>query len=339
VPEGPTLHEGESGPRVAALRARLARLGYDAAPGPRGAEAFDAPLADAVKAFQRDYGLIDDGAAGARTIAALDAGPEARLRQVLVNLERLRWQGHSREARYIEVNIADFSAVLRDGDETPWRSRTVVGADQTRTPEFSDTMTYFVVNPTWHIPDSIAKRVYLPKLKNDPNVLANGNMRLFTRAGTEINPRLVDFTQYTSGNFPFRVKQNPSSANALGRVKFMFPNQFSIYLHDTPAREYFTRDARAFSNGCIRLEEPLALAYILLQGQVPDPQAAFAGWQAGGSERHVNLERPIPVHIGYRTVFVDDGGEVRYRADIYGRDAKVFRALEGAGVTIPAAQG
>jgi murein L,D-transpeptidase YcbB/YkuD len=200
-------------------------------------------------------------------------------------------------------------------------------------------MTYFVVNPTWHIPDSIAKRVYLPKLKNDPNVLANGNMRLFTRAGTEINPRLVDFTQYTSGNFPFRVKQNPSSANALGRVKFMFPNQFSIYLHDTPAREYFTRDARAFSNGCIRLEEPLALAYILLQGQVPDPQAAFAGWQAGGSERHVNLERPIPVHIGYRTVFVDDGGEVRYRADIYGRDAKVFRALEGAGVTIPAAQG
>jgi murein L,D-transpeptidase YcbB/YkuD len=200
-------------------------------------------------------------------------------------------------------------------------------------------MTYFVVNPTWHIPDSIAQRVYLPKLKRDPNVLANSNMRLFTRAGTEINPRLVDFTQYTSANFPFRVKQNPNSANALGRVKFMFPNQFSIYLHDTPSRDLFNRDARAFSNGCIRLEEPLELAYVLLQGQVSDPVAAFAGWQAGGAERHVNLDRPIPVHIGYRTVFVDEEGEVRYRDDIYGRDARVFRALEAAGVTIPAAQG
>jgi len=196
-----------------------------------------------------------------------------------------------------------------------------------------------VVNPTWHIPDSIAKRVYLPQLKNDPNVLANSNMRLFTRAGTEINPRLVDFTQYTSANFPFRVKQNPSAANALGRVKFMFPNQFAIYLHDTPAREYFARDVRALSNGCIRLEEPLELAYILLQGQVPDPAAAFAGWEAAGTERHVNLDRPIPVHIDYRTVFVDDAGAVRYRDDIYGRDAKVSRALEDAGVTIAAAQG
>jgi murein L,D-transpeptidase YcbB/YkuD len=119
----------------------------------------------------------------------------------------------------------------------------------------------------------------------------------------------------------------------------MFPNQFSIYLHDTPSRDLFNRDARAFSNGCIRLEEPLELAYVLLQGQVSDPVAAFAGWQAGGAERHVNLERPIPVHIGYRTVFVDSEGEVRYRDDIYGRDAKVFRALEAAGVTIPAAQG
>jgi murein L,D-transpeptidase YcbB/YkuD len=341
VPEGPTLREGESGPRVAALRGRLDRMGYPSTPAtPEAAATFDAGLAEALMRFQRDYGLNDDGAAGAKTLSALNASPEARLRQVLVNLERLRWQGNSREERYIEVNIPDYSAVLRDGDATPWRTRTVVGeAGQTRTPEFSDRMTYFVVNPTWHIPDSIAQRVYLPRLKNDPNTLVNSNMRLFTRSGTEINPRLVDFTQYQSGNFPFRIKQNPSSANALGRVKFMFPNQFAIYLHDTPSRDLFARDARAFSNGCIRLQEPLELAYILLEGQVGDPEEAFAGWLAAGTERHVNLDRPIPVHIGYRTVFVDDAGEVRFREDIYGRDAKVFRALEAAGVTIPAAQG
>ncbi len=340
VPEGPTLREGESGERVAALRGRLARMGYAAEPAPTDPATFDAGLGAAVQAFQSDSGLNDDGAAGARTLAALNAGPEARLRQVLVNLERLRWQGDDREGRYIEVNIPDYSAVLRDGNETPWRTRTVVGErSQTRTPEFSDRMTYFVVNPTWHIPDSIAQRTYLPKLHRDPDLLARSNMSLFTRSGTQINPRLVDFTQYRSGNFPFRIKQNPSAGNALGRVKFMFPNQFAIYLHDTPSREYFGRDARALSNGCIRLQDPLELAYVLLEGQADDPEAAFAGWLAAGSERYVNLDRPIPVHIGYRTVFVDDAGEIRYRDDIYGRDAKVFRALEGAGVTIPAAQG
>ena len=323
-------------------------MGYGAAPGepapsdpaPADPARFDAALTAMVQAFQRDSGLLDDGAAGARTLKALNAGPEARLRQVLVNLERLRWQGNSREDRYIEVNIPDFSAVLRDGDATPWRTRTVVGeASRTRTPEFSDQMTYFVVNPTWHIPDSIAQRTYLPKLHRDPDLLARSNMSLFTRSGTQINPRLVDFTQYSAGNFPFRVKQNPSAGNALGRVKFMFPNQFAIYLHDTPSRELFDRDARAFSNGCIRLEDPLELAYVLLEGQVDDPRAAFAGWLAPGTERQVNLERPIPVHIGYRTVFLDEAGELRYREDIYGRDAAVFRALEAAGVTIPAAQG
>ncbi len=341
VPEGPTLREGEAGPRVTALRARLTGLGYPApAAAPEAPEVFDAPLAAAVRAFQRDNGLNDDGAAGARTLAAVNAGPEAHMRQVLVNLERLRWQGQGREARRIEVNIPDFTARLYDGDTIRWQTRTVVGEPgRTRTPEFSDRMTYFVVNPTWHIPDSIAQRTYLPQLKRDPDVLRRSNMSLFTRSGTQINPRLVDFTQYSAGNFPFRVKQNPSAGNALGRVKFMFPNQFAIYLHDTPSRDLFARDARAFSNGCIRLQDPLDLAHVLLEGQVADPVAAFEGWLAPGTERYVNLDRPVPVHLDYRTVFVDEAGEVRYRADIYGRDAKVFRALEAAGVTLPAAQG
>lgn len=355
VPSGPTLHLGESSPRVADLRARLARLGYgpetaqaavdDAAPEAvetaAAASAFDPALEAEVKRFQQDNGLVDDGVAGWRTIDALNATPTDRLEQVVVNLERLRWMNHDLGARRIEVNIPDYSVVLIEHGNIPWSSRAVVGnAAETRTPEFSDEMTYMVVNPTWHIPDSIATRVYLPKLRQDPTVLARSNMRLFTRSGVEINPKLVNFNQYTAENFPFRVKQNPNSANALGRVKFMFPNQFSIYLHDTPHRELFAKDARAFSNGCIRLQEPIELAEVLLKGQVPDPQASIDGWLAAKSERYVYLDEPLPVYIMYRSAWADPDGTIRYRADIYGRDGEVFRALEAKGVSLPdAAQG
>jgi murein L,D-transpeptidase YcbB/YkuD len=343
VPSGPTLRLGDAGPRVAALRARLAARGYAPpaeAPAAVDPAAFDIGLEAALRRFQGETGLEADGLAGARTIAALNEGPEARLKAVVVNLERLRWMNGRLGERYLYANIPDFSVRLVEGGATVFSARTVVGkAEDTRTPEFSDEMTYFVVNPTWHIPDSIAQRVYLPKLKANPNTLANSDMRIFTRAGTEIDPGLVDFTQFASGNFPFRIKQNPSQANALGRVKFMFPNQFSIYLHDTPSKGLFDEGERAFSNGCVRVEDPIALAELLLAGQADDPAAAMAEWLAAGAERTVTLERPIPVHLVYRTVFVDDDGRIRRRQDVYGRDAKVWRALEAAGVTLPAAQG
>ncbi len=343
VTAGKTMRTGDSGPRVAELRARLEARGFappaDAPAAPDPAR-FDIGLEAALRRFQAETGLDADGLAGARTVAAVNEGPEAGLEQVLVNLERLRWMNRDLGPRYIVVNIPDFTVRVVENGETVFASRTVVGkATDTRTPEFSENMTYMVVNPTWHIPDSIAQRVYLPKLKADPNTLANSNMRIFTRAGTEINPGLVDFTQFASGNFPFRIKQNPSDANALGRVKFMFPNQFSIYLHDTPHRELFAKSERAFSNGCVRVEDPLELAYVLLEGQVADPQASFEGWLAAKSERTVRLDRPIPVHLVYRTVFVDDAGRLQRRFDVYGRDAKVFEALQAAGVTLPAAQG
>lgn len=344
VASGPVLRAGDVGERVAALRERLGRLGYTADTD-SGAEiaagrVFDAGLVSAVERFQGDRGLDADGIVGARTLAAVNGGPEARLRQVVVNLERLRWQADSLPERRIHVNIPDFAVTMYEGDRVVYETRAVVGkATETRTPEFADTMTYFVVNPTWHIPDSIAARVYLPKLKRDPSVLRRSNMRLFTRSGTEIDPALVDFTQVTTGSFPFRIKQNPSAENALGRVKFMFPNQFSIYLHDTPTRDLFARDERAFSNGCVRLQDPLELAYLLLDGQVADPQASFDGWLAAKAEKHVTLARPVAVHLDYRTVWLDPAGELRYREDVYGRDARVFAALQRAGVTLPGAQG
>lgn len=340
VPTGPTLRQGDGGPRVAALRARLAARGHAAADAPADPARFDAGLEAALAGFQAEAGLEADGLAGKRTIAALNAGPQEALRAVLVNLERARWTNGAFEARYLYANIPDYSLRLVEDGRTAFETRAVVGkAEDTRTPEFAGEMTYMVVNPTWHVPDSIAQRVYLPKLKANPNTLANSNMRIFTRSGTEIDPGLVDFTQFAKGNFPFRIKQNPSDANALGKVKFMFPNQFSIYLHDTPHRELFGRAERAFSNGCVRVQNPEALAALLLAGQVADPAAAFDGWVAARAERTVNLARPIAVHIDYRTVFLDDAGRLQRRFDVYGRDAEVWRALEAAGVTLPAAQG
>jgi murein L,D-transpeptidase YcbB/YkuD len=340
VSDGPTLHVQETGPRIAELRARLARLGY-ADEGDGGpADAFDAGLEGAVQAFQRDHGLVDDGVVGARTLAAVNAPAETRLAQVMVNLERLRWSERDLSERHLLVNIPDYTVTLYEDGRPAWQTRAVVGKTQvTETPEFSGVVSYMVVNPTWHIPDSIAIRDYLPKLQKDPMVLKRQNIRLLTRGGTEINPKLVDFTQYTPENFPFRIKQRPNDDNALGQVKFMFPNEHSVYMHDTPHRELFARDERAFSNGCIRLEQPVELAEMLLAGQVSDPAAAYGDWAAAGKERRVDLERRIAVHITYRTVWFDAGGVARYRADVYGRDAAVFRALEAAGVTLPAAQG
>ncbi len=328
VPAGPALRLGDEDPRIETLRARLRVLGHPVAgEGKR----FDADLATALKAFQAENGLAADGVLGARTLAALNASPEDRIDQIIVALERLRWMPDDLGGRYVWVNIPDYTVSVFEDGARVYHTRSVVGEPaETRTPEFSDRMTYLVVNPTWYIPDSIAKRVYLPQLRRDPNVLRNNNMRLFTRSGTEIDPALVNFATL-GDSFPFRVRQNPSPANALGRVKFMFPNQFAIYLHDTPARELFNRDQRALSNGCVRLEDPFELAYYLLAPQLDDPETTFRSWVAAGAERHVTLKEPIQVHIVYRTAWADADG-VHYRADVYGRDRAVIKALRAAGV-------
>jgi murein L,D-transpeptidase YcbB/YkuD len=340
VAEGPTLHPGDSDPRVAQLRGRLARLGYLEPTAEVASPVFDDALVSAIETFQRDYGLNDDGVVGALTLDAVNAPAETRLAQVAVNLERMRWMPEDLGARFLSVNIPDFTVRLIENGRETWSSRVVVGKTAvTETPEFDGLVRTVVINPTWHIPDSIAIRDYLPKLQRNPMVLKNAGIDLMTRSGTVINPKLVDFTQYTPENFPFRIKQRPSDDNALGQVKFLFPNHFSVYMHDTPHRELFARDVRAFSNGCIRVQKPVELAHILLTGQVPDPAAAYDAWRAAGKEKGVTLDHPMPVHIVYRTVFFDDAGAVHFRPVVYGRDATVFAMMQKAGVTLPAAQG
>ncbi|MSU90028.1 L,D-transpeptidase family protein [Rhodobacteraceae bacterium 2CG4] len=335
VPAGPTLRQGDSGPRVAALRRRLAAMeSLELGEAP----VFDAPLAMVVKAFQRSRRLSDDGVVGPTTLAVLNAQPEDRLKQVLVNLERQRWLNYDRGTRYILVNQAAFTAQLIDQGEVTLDTRVVIGTNEHRTQEFNDSMTYMVVNPTWHVPRSIATEEMLPKLQRNPGALGS-SMQIMTRGGTRINPMLVDFRRFTRSNFPFVIKQRPGPGNALGKVKFMFPNQFSIYLHDTPAKHLFGRDVRAYSHGCVRVQKPFELAHALLAPQADDPQGYFRTLLDGGKERRVNLEQPVPIYLTYHSAFVGADGTVGYASDIYGRDARVFEALQAEGVNLGAVEG
>ena len=297
--DGESLRKGDAGPRVATLRRRLA-ITADLDSG--GGDVFDGVLEVAVRRFQRRHGLDADGIVGPVTRAALNVPASERVAQIELNLERWRWLEPTLGGRYVMVNIAGFEAALYDGDRVTLGMRAVVGTQYRRTPIFSDAIQYIVFSPYWNIPSSIARSEIRPKgrsymRRNDIEVLASG-----------------------------RLRQRPGPNNALGRVKFMFPNRFNVYLHDTPARELFARSRRSFSHGCIRLEKPLALAEALLRDQ---------GWTMDEIEREthretprtVNLDQAVPVHILYWTAWADENGIMQFRRDVYSRDEAVLGAL------------
>ena len=324
------LAPGESGPDVVALRDRLRAMGHM---GRSVSPRYDAELAAAVAAFQGASGLAVDGVAGPETIRALNVSAEERMGQVLVSMERERWMNAPRTGRVIWVNLPDFSATILDNGIETFRTRAVIGKAETGryTPEFSDEMTHMVVNPSWYVPRSIVVNEYLPQLRANPGAVPGFELR--DRAGRPAN-RAAGFAQYTARTFPFSMRQPPGPRNALGYVKFMFPNKYNIYLHDTPAKSLFDRQVRAFSHGCIRLHEPFEFAHALLAVQEPDPRAAFRRALDTGAERRLNLERPVPVHIVYRTAFTDAKGGLHFRPDVYGRDALVLDALRAEGVDL-----
>jgi len=347
------LELGDQGPAVAALITRLQAMGYLAeepssasvtlstandaqtateAPAPA---LFDDRLVGAVMRFQADNGLTQDGIVGANTLAAINVDAETRLKDVILAMERQRWMNFDRGARHVLVNIPDFHATVVDQDVVTFSTRSVVGHPDPRrhTPEFSDVMEYMVINPSWTVPRSITTREYLPQLQEDPT--AQSQLELWS-GGQVVDRAQVDFTQYTASTFPYTLRQAPSTSNALGLVKFMFPNPWNIYLHDTPAKNLFARETRAYSHGCVRLQDPFDFAYHLLAPQVDNPEAYFARILATGRETTVQLETPIPVHLVYWTSFVDPDGRLQHRADIYGRNADLWQALEAAGVSVAA---
>ena len=331
VPEDKFLGYNLNHPNVGSLRSRLFSMGY--LTFDNGSNLYDGEIKSAIQLFQADHGLNDDGVAGNYTLQAINISSKTRLIQVLVNLERIRWNDFREHSKYIVVNQPNFQAYLIEDDTIVWQSRVVIGLPEHETQEFSDVMTHLIINPVWHVPRSISTTEYLPIIKENPEFLEDNDMSLIVR-GTDqkIDPSLIDMSQFEPDNFPFMIKQNPSNINALGVVKFMFPNEFNIYMHDTPMKELFFKDERTFSHGCVRVQDPFQFAFNLLRYQEAEPQKKFQKFLQTKKESQINLEEPIPVNLTYRTVFFGDYGQPQFRSDIYGRDAVVFMALRDMGV-------
>ncbi|MEE9426528.1 MAG: L,D-transpeptidase family protein [Paracoccaceae bacterium] len=332
---GKKLEPGSSGNNVVALRNRLIAMGYMRR---NASQTFDANMQKAVQQFQLTHGLSPDGVAGPGTMKEINVAPEKRLSSIMVAMERERWMNMPRGKRHVWVNLTDFQASIIDNGKVTFQTRSVVGANKhdRRSPEFSDVMEHLVINPTWNVPKSIAVKEYLPLMQADPN--AAGHLRMIDQSGRIVDREMVDFSLLSEEYFPFDLKQPPSRRNALGLVKFMFPNKHNIYLHDTPAKNLFSRESRAFSHGCIRLRDPFDFAYTLLRRQVNNPESYFQERLNTGRESVVPLDQTVPVHLVYRTAFTSAKGRIQYRRDVYGRDAKIFTALQKAGVVLRSLQ-
>jgi murein L,D-transpeptidase YcbB/YkuD len=280
--------------------------------------------------FQRRHGLAAEGAVNAATRAELNVGVERRVEQLELNLERWRWLPKDLGRRHIMVNIAAYELEVVERDGVVLAMRVVVGRRYHRTPVFSDTMRYLVLNPYWHVPRSIAGGELLPKIRRDPSYLASNRLRVFPIAGAdapEVDPTTVGWSAITPGHFPFRLRQDPGPLNALGRVKFMFLNKYNVYLHDTPARPLFEEAQRDFSHGCIRIQHPIELALYLLRHDPRWSREALLGALDEAVDRTVPLPAPIPIHLLYWTAWADGDGTIQFRRDIHDRDAPLLRAL------------
>jgi murein L,D-transpeptidase YcbB/YkuD len=327
IAEGPTLKPGGSDRRLPALARRLIISGDLA---PRGAidklTIYDESLQKAVRHFQERHALEADAAIGPATLRALNVPVEKRIEQLEINIERARWVLDDIEDDFVLVNIAGFRAfVLRDR-KVVWETKVQVGSAFHQSPVFRDEIKYVVINPTWTVPFSIATKEILPKIKRDPNYFATRDFDLKTPSGKFIDPSSVNWATITARNFPYWLVQRPGPNNALGQVKIMFPNEHAVYLHDTPSKALFSKSARAFSHGCIRVENPFDFAEQLLGGDGWN-QEKFRQALDEGKTKSVSLSKPMPVLLLYWTAMIDPDGVVYFYDDVYERDARIAEAL------------
>jgi murein L,D-transpeptidase YcbB/YkuD len=324
----PPLRPGASGPEVAALRQRLVVSGdLPAAEG--SGETFDTGLEDAVRRFQLRHGLAMDAIVGPQTLAALNVPASERARQLAVNLERWRWLPRFFGERHLRVNLPAFHLELIEKGESVLAMRVIVGRQLRQTPAFVGSMTYLVLNPYWEVPKNLAIVDLLPKIQADPGYLKDNGIKVFTApGGAQLNSAAIDWQQLGAGNFPYHLRQDPGPKNSLGRIKFMFPNRYSIYLHDTPTPKLFEREERSFSSGCIRIEKPFALAQLLLRGTPLASPASFDAALQDAVSAVVLLPTPVPVYLLYFTAWVEADGTLNFRNDLYKRDHRLAAALQ-----------
>jgi|GEM_PF-156904 len=357
VPAGKTLKPGMSDSRVPLLRTRLgltepqdgpdaaAEPGQvsdtdsadivtgstpDASPASNASLVYDDALVDAVKAFQEAASLDVDGVIGPQTLAALNGGTAVTVGDVLVNMERWRWMPREMGYHNVWVNIPEFRLRVVTGGRTAFTTRVIVGKPQNQTPVFSDEIEYVDVNPFWNVPRSIAAKEMMPVIRRDPDYFVrHGYEVIYTGGGQDIviDPRTVDWNLWNPENMPFRFRQPPGEANALGRVKFMFPNKHHVYLHDTPSRNLFSRSVRSFSHGCVRVDKPVEFADALLSQEEQINGNRIKHLIGGGENGSLPVKRHIPVHLSYFTVWVDEAGETQKRPDIYHYDERMKAAM------------
>lgn len=316
---------GDSSQIVPKIRERLIKLRYGLSD--TVSTIIDNELEEQLKMFQNDWGLNADGVLGKTTLEYLNCMPLKLMGQLKVNMERFRWLPSQMTEKHIIVNIANFKLDLIVGADTLISMRAVVGKETKRTPVFNESMTYIVFSPAWTVPNTILKEEVIPQLLKGPGYLVKKNMKLFRNDGTELAYSDVDWSKISESNFPYMVRQGPGPGNALGRVKFMFPNDYNVYIHDTPSRSFFARDARAVSHGCIRVEDPFDLAVLLLSDEPEWSPDNIRTAMQQTKEQTVLLKVPVDVMVVYLTAWTDGKDRIQFRNDVYNNDEKVLVAL------------
>lgn len=339
--EGPVLKPGQRDRRVLVLRRRLDFWAKEVASIPAGpgltdlmaACLFDERLARAVKSYQDRQGLVPDGIVGPQTLAALNQSPEDRLASIRLNLERMRWLPRDLGPVYVQVNIPDFRLTVMGEGRELFSTRAIVGRVQRPTPILSGNISSLVVNPFWNVPQKLAREDILPRVQDDPSYLIEHRYNVYENwvpGAPVLDPLQLDWLEIQPWDLAYKFQQNPGPGNPLGKVKFMFTNPFSVYLHDTNHRKQFSHSQRSLSSGCVRVEKPLELAQLLMG--LEDPADVADGRLSELLEANENgriaLSRPVPVHFMYLTCWVDQWGVLQFRNDVYGYDTPQLAALE-----------
>ncbi len=339
IPPGKTLKPGDTHPHVPLIRRRLStEIKGGLYPSGNNVQLYDRDLMIAVETFQKRHGLEMDGYIGPSTKQAMNMSVEWRIKQIETAMERWRWMPRTLGEQYILVNVPGFELNFIRNDRYVLHMRTITGGKENTSPSFQSKITQVIFNPTWTVPTSIAVNELIPQLIKDPDYLRKENMDVFMKnekgnkdsTNATYNPREIDWSQFSEKHFPYLLVQRPGPQNSLGRIKFQIPNEFGIYLHDTPYRHLFSKDVRALSHGCIRLEKPEQLAAMLLgENFNPTPESAnrvVSLIDTNETSLH-NLTETVPVFIVYMTTWIDNNGVLQFRDDIYNRDSKVSNSL------------
>jgi murein L,D-transpeptidase YcbB/YkuD len=324
ISEGPAMRKGDRGRRVELLRKHLLLTEDLQFEGEKNRDIFDEDLESAVVRYQRRHGLIADGIVGSDTLIWLNIPADELVKKIRLNMERWRWLARDRGEVYIVINIADFTLDVINNDASELSMRVIVGTNYRKTPVFSSGIKRIIVNPYWYVPPLIAVTDVLPEVKKNPGYLAERKMRIFrswNSGSHEIDPATIDWSKVNAKNFTYKLRQDPGPLNPLGKIKFLFPNKFSVYLHDTPARNLFEMTRRGFSSGCIRLEKPVELADYLLKGEEEGKEVAVE------EAKVYYLQKPVPLYLIYWTAWVDNDMQLNFRDDIYNRDGLLSEAL------------